>query len=520
MSLARKIAAVGGATLTSRLLGFARDAGVAALLGAGAQSDAYFAATQIPNLARRLLAEGALNGAFIPVWLRLRQSEGDRGTDRFAGNVLGVVTVMATSAALFIVVFAPAIIDLLAPGFGDAGDRRGLAIEFLRWASPYLACAGIAAVAAAILNGESRIKMASYGLLIFNVVLVGAVGLAAVLGLAETASAGRMLSASIVIAGLAQAAIVMAAIVRMRGRLPRVSFRLSPDVRMLLMRAGPGLIAAGIPQLTLIVCAFVASTSPAAVSWLYYANRLYELPLGVVALAISSVLVPLIATAAHSRDAARIAQAQSLGLEFTVGLALPAAAAFIVMAHPIAVGVFERGAFGAADSGRVATTLAIMAVGLPAHALEKFFAAVSFAHDDTRTPMATALAGLAVAIVAAIILFPAFGLEGAAVAIAAGAWTGAGLIGLTLRRRRWLLVTADSLRRLSRIGLAAAAMALAVGLAASTAAPIFTAPHGALVRLAVLSGLVAGGLATYFAALRLLGATGALVLARGARKPR
>lgn len=520
MSLARKIAAVGSATLTSRLLGFARDAGVAALLGAGALSDAYFAATQIPNLARRLLAEGALNGAFIPVWLRLRQSEGGRGLDRFAGNVLGIITVIALGAALLVMVLAPAIIDLLAPGFGQADGRRRLAIEFLRWASPYLACAGVASVAAAILNGENRVKTASYGLLIFNVVLVGAVGVVEALGIAQTAQAGRMLAASIVIAGLAQATIVTVAIRRMRGRLPRISFRLSPDIRMLLMRAGPGLIAAGIPQLTLIACAFVASASPAAVSWLYYANRLYELPLGIVALAISSVLVPLIAAAAHSRDEQRIAQAQSLGLEFTVGLALPAAAAFAVMAHPIAVGVFERGAFGLADSGKVATTLAIMAAGLPAHALEKFFGAVSFAHDDTQTPMMTALAGLAAAAVAAILLFPSFGLEGIAVAIAAGAWTGAGLIGVTLWRRRWLAVAAEGLWRLSRIVLAAAAMALVVGLTASVAAPIFNAPHGAPLRLTVLAGLVAAGLGTYVAALRLLGITGVLGLAGHARRPR
>lgn len=520
MSLARKIAAVGSATLVSRLLGFARDAGVAALLGAGTLSDAYFAATQIPNLARRLLAEGALNGAFIPIWLRRRRSEDDREIDRFAGNVLGVVTAMAAGLAALAFVLAPAIVDLLAPGFGDADERRRLAIEFLRWSSPYLACAGVASVAAAILNGENRVKTAPYGLLIFNVVLVGAVGVVEALGIAQTAQAGRMLAASIVIAGLAQAIIVTVAIRRMRGRLPRISFRLSPDIRMLLMRAGPGLIAAGIPQLTLIVCAFVASASPAAVSWLYYANRLYELPLGVVALAISSVLVPLIAAAAHSRDEPRVARAQSLGLEFALGLALPAAAAFAVMAHPIAVGVFERGAFGASDSGRVATTLAIMAAGLPAHALEKFFGAVSFAHDDTRTPMMTALAGLAAAAVAAILLFSSFGLEGIAVAIAAGSWTGAGLIGVTLWRRRWLAVAAGTLRRLSRIVLATAAMAFVVGLAASAAAPVFNSPYGAPVRVAVLAGLVAAGLGTYFAALRLLGITGVLGLAGRARQPR
>jgi putative peptidoglycan lipid II flippase len=505
MSLARKITAVGGATLLSRLLGFARDVGVAALLGAGALADAYFAATQIANLARKLLAEGALNAAFVPAWLRLRRKGGTEDAARFAGNLLGLVAAGLGIIAAAVIVFAPTVIAMLAPGFGAGEERFGLAVEFLRLSAPYLACAGIAAVAAAVLNGEGRVKAASYGLVIFNCVLVAAIVMIAVMDMRASATAARILSASIVVAGLAQIAIVATALWRMAAHPPRISFRPSPDVLRLIVNAGPGLIAGGIPQLKLMVGALVASSSPAAVSWLYYANRLYELPLGVAALAISSVLVPLIANAVQSNEAGRIAEAQSRGIEIAMGLALPSAIAFVVLAEPIAAGLFQRGAFGADDSRMVAAALVAIAAGLPGHVLEKLLGAISFAHLDTRTPMITALCGLGAATVGAAALFPRFGHVGIAAAIALSAWVGALLLGAVVWRRGWLVVEKDAARRLLLVLLAALVMGAVIACAQGALDLASGAPQSATARLAILAGFVATGLATYLAAIQLLG---------------
>ena len=207
-------------------------------------------------------------------------------------------------------------------------------------------------------------------------------------------------------------------------------------MQSLFKRAAPALIAAGIPQLKLIAASAVASSAPAAVSWLYYANRLYELPLGVASIAIASVMGPRIAASVLGRDGAAAAVAQSRAFEIALGLALPAAAAFAVLAEPIAGALFEHGAFGPRDTAAVAGALAAISAGLPGHVLEKVLGAISFAHEDTRTPMLAALAGLATAIVGALLLFPHYGHVGVAAAIAYLGWVGAALLLAILSRRR------------------------------------------------------------------------------------
>jgi putative peptidoglycan lipid II flippase len=252
------------------------------------------------------------------------------------------------------------------------------------------------------------------------------------------------------------------------------------------------------------------------VSWLYYANRLYELPLGVASIAVAAVIVPRIAESVHSRNESRFASAQSRAYEIAIGLALPAATGFALLAEPIARGLFERGAFGAQDTAAVAAALMAICAGLPGHVLEKVFGAVSFAHEDTRTPMLAALAGFATAIIGGVLLFPRFGYVGVAAAIAVSGWVGAGLLGTLLFRRRWLRIDADALRRLPRICLATIAMAAVVGYANRV---IGAGGVSLAARLAVLAALITIGVAAYVAALRLLGVLTFKELAGLQRKP-
>jgi putative peptidoglycan lipid II flippase len=502
--LARAVTTVGAATLLSRLLGFFRDVGIAAVLGAGVLSDAYFAALQVPNLFRRLLAEGALNSAFVPIWLRLRNDDAG-GARRFGEEVLGLLGLSLAVIAALCIVFAPTVVHLLAPGFEPEGARFALAVTFTRLSVFYIVIAGTVAVAAAMLNAQARVGAAALSPVIFNCVLFAALVVVLLLGAGASATAGAVLAGAVVLAGVAQLMLVGAALWRTAEHPRRLSFFLSADARDFFARAVPGVVAGGIPQLKLIVGAIVVSSSPAAVSWLNYAIRLYELPLGMISIGVASVIVPAIAAGVRTGERERIAAAQSRALELALGVALPAAAAFALLAVPIVGGLFQRGAFGAHDTAMVAAALLAMSVGLPGHVLEKVFGAVSFAHEDTRTPMIAALCGLAAAVVGSLLLFPRFGHVGVAAAITASGWIGATLLGLVLKRHGWIEVDDMARRRLPRIVLATVIMALVIGGAHELLPSTVNATSTAVARLVTLAMLVAVGLAGYLAAVEVLG---------------
>jgi putative peptidoglycan lipid II flippase len=518
MSLARDVTTVGAATLVSRLLAFLRDAGVAAVLGAGPLSDAYFAALQIPNLFRRLLAEGALNSAFVPMWLRIRDKDGAAATRRFGEDVLGAMAAALLAVTILCMIFAPAIVDTLAPGFRGDGERFALAVALLRLSVPYVAVCGIVAVAAAALNAAGRVAAASFGIAVFNAVLVVTVLALIAAGAKATYGTAAFLAATMTAAGVAQLVCVGGAWLRLDTRPRRLSLALPPAVCRFFVQAVPGVLAGGIPQLKLMAGAMVASSSHAAVSWLYYANRLYELPLGVVSIAIASVLGPVIAASIQRQDDADAAGAQSRALEIALGLSLPAAIALAVLAAAISGALFERGAFGPHDTAMVAAALMAISAGLPGHSVEKVMGAVSFAHEDTRMPMIAALCGLGSAVVGAVALFPRYGHVGIAAAIAASGWIGATLLSAVLWRRGWLRIDAAAWRRLPRIALAAAVMGAFIAGAGRALAAWTDAAGTPAARFAALGLVVAAGLGLYAACLQVLGVASVGQLARAVRE--
>ena len=504
MSLARNVLTVGTATLLSRVLGFVRDVMIAALIGAGALADAFFVAFQLPNLARRLLAEGALNAALVPMYLRARDEGGDAAAGAFAGRITGTLTLLLLLAAGVFLVAMPAVVLLLAPGFGAADPRMVPAIAFARLTLPYMVLAGALSVLMGVLNANQRFAAAGFAAVVFNAVLVAALA-TMLLGRVGDVAAGRALSVAIGFAGLAQLALLGAAVWIAPERATPVSVSVGPEMRRFLALAIPGLIAGGIPQLTVIAGVMVASVEPSAVSWLYYANRLIELPLGIVGIAVGTVLMPAFSHALRAGDKAKLIETESRGLELTLGLALPAAIALAVLAEPIVRTLFERGAFLPADTAATALALAAFALGLPGHVLVKAFAPVFFAREDTATPMRAALAGFVVAVVGSLSLFPLIGHAGVAVAIALSGWAGAGLLGVMIAARIGFSLDAAARRRLPRIALAALAMGIAVQLAARLAGPWLAAGVPGVVRAATLGGLVVLGVAAYAVALHLAG---------------
>jgi putative peptidoglycan lipid II flippase len=494
----RSFLTVSSGTLASRLLGFARDAMIAALLGAGPVADAFLVAFQLVNVIRRLLTEGALNAALVPTWLRVRETEGAVAAAAFAGRVLGTVSAALLVAATLIGLLMPLVMTVLAPGFVGTVTLQ-LAVDDARLMLPYLAFAGPVTVMMALLNAQHRFALTAFSPLLFNIALI-AVMIALLGWRLDGAHAALMVASTVGIAGLLQLLIL----ILRRGETIATPLRVSFDTQMrgFLGKAIPGMIASSGPQLLIVAGAIIASSAPSAVSWLYFANRLIELPLGIVGVTMGTVLVPELTRAVRGDDRAAIAHAESRGLELAAGLALPATLGLIVLGEPMVLMLFEHGAFTAVDTTATAQALMLLALALPAHVLVKALSPAFFAREDTLTPLWATLKGFAVAIVAALVLGRLFGAGGIAASIAFGAWSSA----FALIRRSAVTfgfaVDAEGRQRLPRIVTAAILMGGLLWFAAHFALP--GEAHG-LARAALLGILIASGIAIYGLLLALFG---------------
>ncbi len=518
-SIARNVATVGAATLFSRVLGFARDVLIAAVFGAGIRADAFFVAFQLANLIRRLLAEGALNSAFVPLYLRARDDGGEAAAGAFAGRLLGTFAVGLACAAIALAVVMPLVIFILAPGF-EADDRRTpLAIEMARMMLPYLVFAGPLAVLIGVLNANHRFAVAALATAAFNAAMLAALAAIFFRGTGNSDSSAQMLAAAVGLAGFSQLLLVGIAVAFGSHRAAPMTVSFGADIRRFLALAIPGLLASGIPQITVIAGVMVASSSRSAVSWIYYANRLIELPLGMVGIAIGTVLVPAFVHAIRSGDRQSLAAAESRGMELALGLALPAAIALFFLAEPIVQVLFQRGAFTPADTAATAAALAAFAFGLPGHVLVKTFAPAFFAREDTRTPLIAAVIGFAIAIFGSLALLPFFGHVGIAIAISLSGWASAGLLGLLIARRIGFSLDNEARRRLPRIGLAAIGMGIAVETARRVLAPWVAGEAPAIASIVLLAVLISIGVGAYALLLRILGVLRMRDIAQAARTP-
>ncbi len=497
----RSFLTVSTGTLASRLLGFARDAMIAALLGTGPIADAFLMAFQLVNVVRRLLTEGALNAALVPAWLRLRQAEGAVAAAAFAGRVLGTVSAALIVVAVVIGLVMPLVVTVLAPGFAGHPTLQ-LAVDDARLMLPYLAFAGPATVMMALMSAQSRFALTAFSPLLFNIALISV--MIALLGWRPDAhDAALIIAATVGIAGLLQLLILL---LRRGGGSTATPLRVAfdADMRGFAGKAIPGMIASAGPQILVVAGAIIASSSPSAVSWLYFANRLIELPLGIVGVAMGTVLVPELTRALRVDDRTVVAHAESRGLELAVGLVLPATLGLIVLSEPVVRMLFQHGAFTASDTAATAQALMVLAVGLPAQVLVKALAPAFFARGDTLTPLFATLKGVAVAVVLALVLGRLFGASGIAASIALGAWSSA----LSLIRRGaatfGFSIDAAARRRLPRVAAAALVMGGLLWLTTRLVPAPGAESHGVAQAL-VLAGLIAGAIAIYGALLALLG---------------
>jgi putative peptidoglycan lipid II flippase len=511
----RSIITVSTGTLASRLLGFLRDSMLAALLGAGPIADAFLAAFQLVNIARRLLSEGALNAALVPAWLRLRDTEGAAAAAAFAGRVLGSVSAALVIVALLLGLFMPLVISALAPGFAGT-ETLQLAVDDARLMLPYLAFAGPATVMLALASAQGRFGLTAFSPLLFNIVLIS-VMVVLVLARQEAGGAATLLAATVGIAGLSQLLILT---LRRRDTDTATPLRISFDAQMrgFFGRALPAMVANSGPQWLAVAGAIIASSSPSAVSWLYFANRLIELPLGIVGVAMGTVLVPELTRALRSGETAAVVHAESRGLELAVGLALPAMLGLIVLAEPIARLLFEHGAFTAADTAATAGILVWLALGLPAHVLVKALSPAFFAREDTVAPLLAAMKSAVVAIVLAILLGHYFGPRGIAAGLACGAWSNAASLIRHGQATFGFAIDAAARRRLPRLVAAALLMGVLLWLGTWLLPGPAMSAHS-VVQAASLLALIAGAVASYVLLLRLFGVAGWREAVQAVRRP-
>jgi putative peptidoglycan lipid II flippase len=501
----RPIATVLAGTLGSRITGFVRDALIAALFGATVVADAFLFAFQMVNLARRALSEGALNAVLVPAYLRIRAEAGAEAAAAFAGRALGTVGVTVATLALLLGVAAPYAVNLLAPGF-EGSPALQLAVDTARLMLPYLAFAGPVAVMAGALNAQGRVALTSFSPMLFNLAMILAVIVLLAASKVTATTAALALAATVGAAGVLQ--LVFLGVSGTRYATP-VRVSLDAETRALVCRAIPGMVAQSGPQLLLVAGAVAASASPAAVSWIYFASRLVELPLGLVGSATGAVLIPEL-SGARAVDASLPAGASSAALQLTFGLALPASVGLGLLATPIIQLLFEHGAFTPADTRATALALTLLATALPALALTKPLSAIFFAREQMRQPMLATLAGLIVTMAVGEFAWPHFGHAGVAAAISLGAWLIAIWLGIGLGMRGELPIDTRAIRNLAFIVLAAAAMEVVVAYAQGLVA----VTDGVWSRLLALGTLIALGMIVYVACLRLLGVVNFRIIRR------
>ena len=505
MSLYRSFATVGGLTLVSRVLGFIRDILIAAVLGTSVVADTFFVAFRLPNLFRRLFAEGAFNSAFVPLYAKTLEGDGPAAAKRFAEDAqagLGYVLLLFSVVAIG---GMPWLIMLLAPGYIGSPEKFDMAVLFARLAFPYLFCMSLMALYSGVLSSIGNYAAASAAQILLNVVLTLAIGIAYAMGLSGSPDAGLALSIAVTVAGFIQ----LYAIARQSAKAGmRLQLRwpvYTPALKRLVALGVPALIAGGVTQINIAVGTSIASLQSGAVSFLYYADRLYQLPLGIVGIAIGVVLLPDVARQLKAGNFEAVSESQNRSTEFAMLLTLPAAMALVVVPVPIIAVLFERGAFTPADTLPTALALAFYALGLPAFVLAKVFAPAYFAREDTRTPMIFATINMLVNVVLSVVLYIAFKANGwmphlgIAIATSLAGWINALQLWWTLRKRGEFNADARLLRTLPMIVLSSAGMGLVLWKLAQVLGPNFAHGNPLSIRAGALALLIGSGLAAYAA---------------------
>jgi len=498
----RSSAIFSGLTLVSRLAGFARDIVISAALGAsvGPAADAYNTALNFPNLFRRIFAEGAFAAAFVPAYAKTLETEGEAVADKVATDALAAVAFATLALTIVAQLAMPWLMAVINVGFLDDPARFKLAVVLTQITMPYLPCMAVAALLSGVLNARGRFIISGAYPILLNVIM-----LAAVIP-AQGGQIGAAYAASwaVLVAGVSQAGLCWWAARRAGADIRLALPRLTPAVKAIIITAIPAAIGNSATQINVFISGNLSSFVAGGRTWLATADRLYQLPLGLVGVAIGIALLPRLSRAVASADHGQQQASMDEALTLSMALTLPAAAALMAMPYFLIDALFTRGAFLQIDAVNTARALFQFGWGVPAFVLIRILAPAFFARRDTRTPMIFALVSVAVNATLAIGLFNlGWGIAGIAAAVSAAAWTNVILLAAALWRRDIYRPSPQALSRLIRIGLSAAGLALIVGIAAASRTRI-EAP------VADILGTIGVGVGAKEAALLLVTAAGGL----------
>ncbi|WP_338241483.1 murein biosynthesis integral membrane protein MurJ [Aurantiacibacter hainanensis] len=511
MSLLKNVGTIGSLTMVSRVAGMAREMIFARVLGANDVTDAWFQALIIPNVFRRLFAEGAFSAAFVPMFSkRLHSKDGEDGLDEarsFSQDVISVfVPVLIALTAIFEIAM-PGVIWLLSDKPINP-DEFDYAVDFARIMFPYIFLVSVVTLLTGMLNSVSRFGPGASFPIILNAVLIATLlWVEATGGVEQSVEAmGYVVAWAIPVAGVLQLAwLVYWA--HVEGFRPRWISRprLTPEVKRLGIIALPAAIGGGAYQInTLLQVYFLNQLEGSAVSWMNYADRLNQLPLGIIGIALSTAILPTLSKFVGANDKQGAARVQSNAIELGMLLTLPAAVALAICAVPFITMIFQGGRFDAADAAITGNVLAVLVAGLPAYVLVKVLVPSFYARSDTRTPVYAAFAALVVFVGFNVAFLQRFGVEGVAAASAIGAWLNCGILYAVLQARGHYRLDWPLLGRLARQLIAAAAMGAALFYARDLLTEFYAA--GLFARLLALGALVACAVVVYFGVAFAIGA--------------
>jgi putative peptidoglycan lipid II flippase len=464
MSLGRAIATVGSLTLLSRIVGFVRDIVLSALLGAGPVADAFLVALKLPNLFRRLFAEGAFSAAFVPLFAKELQGEGRDAALVFARQAHACLLMVLVPFTLLMMLAMPAVIWVMAPGFTSEKPIFELAVSYGRITFPYLVFISLASLYGGVLNSIERFAEVAFTPVLLNIVMIGTV-----LGLTPLLpDAGYAASIGVALAGLLQWLWLLVSCWRDGVAMKLVRPRYTERVRQLVRLATPVAIGGGAQQVSTLLDVVWASILPAgSIAALYYADRVAQLPLGVIGIAVGTALLPLLARQLRAGAHEAAMANQNRAIEFGLLFSLPSLAALWILAEPMIRVLFEHGRFGPEDTVRTAGALAAYAVGLPAFMLVKALTPGFFAREDTRTPLYTAIVSIVVnvALNAFFVLGTPLAQVGIALASSLAGWLNAIMLAAILMRRGHLVPDQRLTSRTLRTAVATVGMAIVLWVA-------------------------------------------------------
>lgn len=506
MALIRNYLIVGSAGALARLTGFVQYVLFAAVVGAGAVAEAYVAAFLLPNIVRRTISEGALNAAYVPILARRQATHGAADAAVFAGRALGAMQLISLAVSLLAMLFMPALIAVLAPGFSSDPGKLADAVLLGRIAVVYFAFAPVMALHAAALSTVQRYAVPSFAVLVLNGALIAVSLIILIMGSWSDRAAGLALAVTTAVAGGAQLLLVRRAARRAGvARRPLWPGR-DRDVGRMLLVVLPVMFLTGFSQINILFAAQMSSDVPSAVAWLAYAERLFHLPLSFVSGAIGMVLLPTMAQALRGGAAGESRAAFYRTLEFALLLSLPAAAALHLLADPIVDIVYRRGAFHLADTRGTAEILRWLALGLPGFVLATAILPAFTASESFRFPVLAACAAFAINVAVTQALRPALPVAAAAIGASAAAWAYALLLGAVLAARGSVPPDELARRRIPAVILAAAGTSLAIVLLQGMTGPLLEPERSFLLRAAVLGLLCAAGVGVQAAFAWLFGA--------------